>query len=251
MSRQLYGLVGHPLGHSFSQKFFREKFAAEGIDADYLNFDIEDVGRLRELIAANPELRGLNVTIPYKQAVMPLLDDIDAAARAIGAVNVVRVEREGNGFTLHGYNSDFEGFGDALDSFHLNPGTDKALILGTGGASLAVCQALRMRSVEFDSVSRSADKATFTYDQLARTPEIVTEHRIIVNCTPLGTYPNNDTSPEIPYQALTPAHIALDLVYNPAVTLFMRRCADRGCAVKSGLNMLIAQAQASWRLWHA
>lgn len=259
----LYGLIGHPLGHSFSQRYFRQKFAKEGIDADYFNFDIDSADRLREIVAAHPNLRGLNVTHPYKQDVMPLLDSISPLAQRIGAVNTIVVSRDEAGkVTLRGYNTDSPGFCESLDVFAAahpldsvtgrdNPDGDalvRALVLGTGGASRAVCTALRLRGIEPTMVSRTAGEGRITYADL--TPDVMRMHRFIVNTTPLGTFPDIDSCPPIPYEALTPRHICVDVVYNPAVTLFMRRAAEAGCAVRNGLRMLTAQADLSWKLWN-
>lgn len=245
---RLFGLVGHPLGHSFSQRFFREKFAREGISADYLNFDIDDIRLLPDIIVMHPQLIGLNVTVPYKQAVMALLDDIDDTAAHIGAVNTIVIDRTGDRPRLKGYNTDCIGFGDSLDTFsHIR--IPAALILGTGGASKAVRAVLDVRGIAHVSVSRTAGEGRITYGDLDA--GVIAAHPLIVNCTPLGTFPDCDSAPDIPYDMLDSRHVAMDLVYNPAVTRFMAQCAARGCAVKNGLDMLIGQARAAWRIWTA
>lgn len=259
----LYGLIGHPLAHSFSQRYFRQKFADEDIDADYINFDIDTAEKLREIVAAHPNLRGLNVTHPYKQDVMPLLDSVSPLAQRIGAVNVIVVTRDADGrVTLGGFNTDCPGFGESLDVFaaahpldsltgHDTPDGNaliSALVLGTGGASRAVCTALRLRGIEPTQVSRTAGEGRITYSDLKR--EVMRMHRFVINTTPLGTFPDVDSCPPIPYEFLTSRHICVDVVYNPAVTLFMQRAAEAGCAVRNGLCMLTAQAELSWKLWN-
>ncbi|MBR0202135.1 MAG: shikimate dehydrogenase [Bacteroidaceae bacterium] len=256
--KQEYGLLGHPLGHSFSRAFFNDKFAREGIDAEYLNFDLSDISELPQLLAEHPNLCGLNVTIPYKQAVIPYLDELSDEARAIGAVNVIKVlpptaavlpptggVREGP--YLKGFNSDVIGFTESIRPL-LEPHHKKALVLGTGGASKAVCAGLDKLGIEWRYVSRSgAGERLFTYSDL--TPEIIAEYTVIVNCTPLGMYPRIDSCPEIPYRALSPRHLLFDLVYNPEITLFMRNGRRQGAKVKNGLEMLHLQALASWEFW--
>lgn len=239
----LYGLTGYPLGHSFSQRFFREKFAREGVDADYLNFEMEDVAGMRKVVEEHPELRGFNVTIPHKQAVMALLDDIDADAVAIGAVNTVRVDKG----HLTGFNSDFIGFGESLKPL-LKPHHVKALILGTGGASKAVVYALQRMGIDTIYVSRSPKEGQLAYADLI--PEIMSEYKLIVNCSPVGMFPHVDAAPEIPYQYLTPGHLLYDLVYNPPVTRFMDLGRKQGATVKNGQEMLERQALASYGFWN-
>ena len=242
--KQEYGLLGHPLGHSFSRAFFNDKFAREGIDAEYLNFDLSDISELPQLLAEHPNLCGLNVTIPYKQAVIPYLDELSDEARAIGAVNVIKIE----GPYLKGFNSDVIGFTESIRPL-LEPHHKKALVLGTGGASKAVCAGLDKLGIEWRYVSRSgAGERLFTYSDL--TPEIIAEYTVIVNCTPLGMYPRIDSCPEIPYRALSPRHLLFDLVYNPEITLFMRNGRRQGAKVKNGLEMLHLQALASWEFWN-
>ena len=243
--RQTYGLLGRVLGHSFSQAYFTDKFARDGVDAEYLNLELPDISGLGALLAAHPSLRGFNVTIPYKQAVMPLLHSLDASAVEVGAVNVVSVLPDGS---LRGYNTDASAFACSLG--HLLEGRampSRALVHGTGGASLAVNAALRRMGVEPCAVSRTASAGRLNYDDL--TPEIVRAATLIVNTTPLGMWPDTGSAPQLPYDAITPAHACFDLVYNPDPTLFMRQCAARGAAVASGLEMLHLQAEASWAIW--
>lgn len=250
MKSKVYGLIGFPLGHSFSKNYFNDKFAAEGIDAEYVNFEIPDIGDLMEVFAENPNLAGLNVTIPYKQQVIPYMDEMDAEAAEIGAVNVIKIIRDARDpedVTLKGYNSDVIGFRDSMRPL-LTPARTKALILGTGGASKAVAYGLATMGVESKFVSRSYGKGDLTYGQL--TPAIISEHKIIVNTTPVGMYPHTDECPDIPYDALTPEHLLYDLLYNPDVTLFMAKGAEHGAETKNGLEMLLLQAFAAWTIWN-
>lgn len=242
-----YGLIGYPLGHSFSIGFHNQRFADEGINAKYVNFEIPSLDDLPEVLSSNPELKGLNVTIPYKQKVMAFLDYISPEARAIGAVNVIRVVHKGDNITLRGYNSDVIGFKQSiepmLESYH-----KKALVLGTGGASRAVAYGLKTLGLESVFVSRYERPGTIQYQSI--TPEVVREYNVIVNCTPLGMYPNTEECPQLPYEALDEHNILYDLIYNPDETLFMKRGAEQGANVKNGLEMLLLQAFASWEFWN-
>ena len=242
-----YGLIGYPLGHSFSIGFHNQRFADEGINAKYVNFEIPSIDDLPEVLSSNPELKGLNVTIPYKQKVMAFLDYISPEARAIGAVNVIRVVHKGDNITLRGYNSDVIGFKQSiepmLESYH-----KKALVLGTGGASRAVAYGLKTLGLESVFVSRYERPGTIQYQSI--TPEVVREYNVIVNCTPLGMYPNTEECPQLPYEALDEHNILYDLIYNPDETLFMKRGAEQGANVKNGLEMLLLQAFASWEFWN-
>ena len=273
-----YGLIGYPLGHSFSRKFFTEKFEKEEIDAQYLNFEIPSIEEFPEIIKNNPKLRGLNVTIPYKQQVMQYLDEISEEAKAIGAVNVVRIERpspqpspimgretmrnagnkpdglpikgdmsEGLRGSLIGYNSDVIGF---VESIHplLKAHHKKALILGTGGASKAIRYGLEKKlGMKTLFVSRSAREGMITYEEV--TAEVLKEYEVIVNCSPVGMYPHVDECPALPYEAMNENNLLYDLVYNPLETLFMKKGAEQGATVKNGLEMLHLQAIASWKFW--
>ena len=242
-----YGIIGHPLGHSFSKNYFNEKFHDEGIDAEYINFDIQNIGNLPEVLATNPELKGLNVTIPYKEKVLSYLDYISVEARAIGAVNVIRVEHKGNNVLLKGYNSDVIGFTMSiepiLEKFHR-----KALVLGTGGASKAVSYGLRSLGLETVLVSRFERPGTIQYKDI--TPDVVREYKVIVNCTPCGMYPNYEECPELPYEALDSHNLLYDLIYNPDETLFMKKGREQGALTKNGIEMLLLQAFASWNFWN-
>ena len=251
MAHRIYGLVGHPLGHSFSASFFNGIFARKGMDAEYRNYDLEDVGHLRQLVDTTPHLCGLNVTIPYKEAVLPLLDDIDNTAAAIGAVNVIKISRDSGGRVfLNGYNTDVIGFDRAFCALLRGEGAPaQALVLGTGGASKAACYALRQAGLTVRRVSRHPEDAdTISYEQM-RSPQVMEQYRVIVNATPLGTSPNVDGCPDIPYHLLTPTHFCFDLVYNPPLTRFLQQASDHGCVLRNGLCMLHEQALAAWRIW--
>ena len=246
---QKYGLIGYPLKHSFSIGYFNEKFTAENIDAEYVNFEIPRIEDFMEVIEENPNLCGLNVTIPYKEQIIPYLDELDKDAAAIGAVNVIKPIHDAKGkIKLIGYNSDIIGFTRSIESL-LEPHHQKALILGTGGASKAVHHGLIQLGLETTFVSRKPKNAsTLAYTDL--TPEVMDVYKVIVNCTPVGMYPRADECPEIPYQLLTPKHLLYDLLYNPSTTLFMKKGAENGAMVKNGLEMLLLQAFAAWDIWN-
>lgn len=239
----VFGLIGYPLGHSFSRKFFTEKFQQEGIDAEYLNFEIPDANQLLDIVNQNPQLRGLNCTIPHKQAIIPLLHELSPEAKEIGAVNVIKI----NNGKLTGYNSDIIGFMDSIRPL-LKPHHRKALVLGTGGASKAICVGLRKLGIEWKYVSRRPVDGQFTYEDI--TPEVLQEYTVIVNCSPVGMFPHVDESPSLPYSFMTSRHLLYDLVYNPLETQFMQRGAQYGATVKNGLEMLHLQALASWDFWN-
>ena len=226
-----YGLIGYPLGHSFSRNYFNEKFENEGIDAKYINFEIPHIEDLTEILDTTPELKGLNVTIPYKEKVISYLDFISPEATAIGAVNVIKVEHKGNDVKLKGYNSDVIGFTRSIEPF-LEPCHKKALILGTGGASKAINYGLKSLGLETVYVSRFERPETIQYDKI--TPEIIKEYNVIVNCTPVGMYPHTDECPELPYEAMDSHTLLYDLIYNPDETLFMKKGKDQGASVKNG-----------------
>ena len=243
-----YGLIGYPLGHSFSISYFNQKFADEGINATYENFEIPSIDDLPEIIDRYPNLRGLNVTIPYKEKVIPFLDSISPEARAIGAVNVIRVVHQKNKTLLKGYNSDVIGFTQSIEPMLDPKWHKKALILGTGGASKAINYGLKSLGIEPVFVSRYERPGTIQYQSI--TPEVVREYNVIVNCTPMGMYPYTDECPQLPYEAMDSHTILYDLIYNPDQTLFMRNGAKYGAEVKNGLEMLLLQAFASWEFWH-
>ena len=243
-----YGLIGYPLGHSFSISYFNQKFKDENIDAVYENFEIPSIDLLPEVLDSNPNLKGLNVTIPYKQKVIPFLDNISPEARAIGAVNVIKVIHEGKKTRLKGYNSDVIGFTQSIEPMLEPRYHKKALILGTGGASKAIDYGLKSLGLETVFVSRFERPETIQYDKI--TPAVVQEYNVIVNCTPLGMFPHTEECPQLPYEAMDSHTILYDLIYNPDETMFMKRGAERGANVKNGLEMLLLQAFASWEFWH-
>ncbi|UJP65785.1 shikimate dehydrogenase family protein [Mongoliitalea daihaiensis] len=243
-----FGLIGYPLGHSFSKKYFTAKFEREGLDT--CQFDLYEIPQLSDLkmvLAENPELEGLSVTIPYKEQVIPLLDALDPACAAIGAVNCIKV----NGGRLTGFNTDYIGFKDSLNAW-LKGEQIQALVLGTGGASKAVKQALKDLGINYVSVSRVADaeKNQIDYQQLNQDPHYLQKHHLIINTTPLGTYPTTEQMPEINPDWITGMHKVYDLVYNPEKTFLMRSLEARGALVKNGLEMLELQAEAAWKIWN-
>lgn len=244
-----YGLLGYPLGHSFSRGFFTDKFAKEGIDAQYLNFELPSMDLYLQTLDEHPTLRGHNVTIPYKQQVIPFLDEMSEEAKAIGAVNVVKVTRDENGKRhLKGFNSDVIGFVESIKPL-LKPCHKKALILGTGGASKAIHYGLTQKlGLETLFVSRSKRPGCITYEEV--TPEVISEYNVIVNCSPCGMHPHTDECPMLPYEEMNEGTLLYDLVYNPEETLFMKKGKKQGSTVKNGHEMLILQAIASWQFWN-
>ncbi len=244
----IYGLIGNPLIHSFSAAFFNDKFGREGVDASYRNFELHEIDELMELLAEYPNIGGLNVTIPYKQQVLPYCTALSPQAQSIGAVNTLRLLRnsEGELTGIEGHNTDCPAFARTLAPLlPLEP--ISALVLGSGGASKAVLAALSLLGIPATTVSRTAKPGALTYDDL--TPAVMAANRLIINCTPLGTFPHVDTCPQLPYDLITAAHICYDLVYNPAETLFMRLSAQRGATVKNGADMLRLQALLAYSIW--
>lgn len=242
-----YGLIGYPLGHSFSISYFNQKFTDEGIDARYENFEIPTIDLLPEILDSNPNLRGLNVTIPYKEKVISYLDTISPEARSIGAVNVIRVTHEGSKTILKGFNSDVIGFTRSIEPM-LEKYHKKALILGTGGASKAINFGLKSLGLETLFVSRYEKEGTIQYKEI--TPDVIKEYNVIVNCTPCGMYPHTEECPDLPYEAMDNHTILYDLIYNPDETLFMKKGMKYGASTKNGLEMLLLQAFASWEFWN-
>lgn len=241
-----FGLIGKVLVHSFSKKFFTEKFAKEGIDAQYDLYELPVIDDFKTLIASK-EFSGFNVTIPYKEQIIPFLDSLDPIAEGIGAVNTVKFIRENGKTELRGYNTDIIGFTDSIKSL-LRGHHKKALILGTGGASKAVCYAFKLMGIEYKYVSRNARSDAFTYSDLNE--EVMKEYSVVVNCSPVGTFPHHDEAPNIPYEFLTPNHLLYDLVYNPEHTKFCQLGEAHGAICKNGLEMLHNQAIASWKIWN-
>ena len=256
MVKREFGLIGKVLGHSFSAKYFNEKFEKEHICASYQLFPLESIDMLPGLIQAHPLLVGLNVTIPYKVEVMKYLDELSEEAREIGAVNVIRIMRDGSSDTiLKGYNSDAYGFYESMkqtlasSGFHIEEEVEPyALVLGTGGASRAVVWAMHNLGFATQLVGRHRREDCLAYGDL--TPELVYEAKAIINCTPLGTNPDFNTAAPFPYQYLHMGQICFDLVYNPSETLFMKICKAHGCIVSNGLEMLRLQAVGAWKIWN-
>lgn len=242
----VYGLVGFPLGHSFSKKYFTEKFSRKNIEAVYLNFEIEALSGIQTILKEYPELKGFNVTIPHKQNILPYLNFLDEEARQIGAVNCVKVIRNSSEVKLSGYNTDAAGFRSSLLDF-IPAGIRKALILGNGGAAKAVRYVLTKLGMEVITVTRTPRQKNETgYEKV---PSLLASCRLIVNTTPLGTWPAIEKCPDIPYGALTSSHYLFDLVYNPEVTEFMKRGHQAGAQVHNGLEMLKRQAEEGWKIW--
>ena len=242
-----YGLIGYPLKHSFSKGFFNDKFDAEKIDAEYINFEISSILEFKSIIQNYPNLKGLNVTIPYKEQVIPYLNRLSDNAKQIGAVNVVKIERNKSKVKLTGFNSDIIGFKESIQTL-LRAWHQHALILGTGGSAKAIYYGLNQLGIGSTYVSRTkSSEKVLIYGEL--TQEIMTACTIIVNCTPVGMWPNVDECPDIPYRWLTKKHLLYDLLYNPNETLFMKSGKERGATVKNGLEMLLLQAFASWDFW--
>lgn len=244
--RKMYGLIGYPLGHSFSKRYFTEKFKKESINARYDLYELPELDGLTEVLK-NKKLFGLNVTIPYKEKVFKYIDRLDKTAEAIGAVNVLKIERNKKSTTITGYNTDVIGFSNSIKP-GIKPYHKKALILGTGGASKAIRYALNDMGIETTYVSRTAKEGVLTYSAL--TKEIMEDYLVIVNCTPLGTYPKTDECPDIPYQFLTGKHLLFDAVYNPPETLFMKKGKEQGAETINGQQMLTGQAEAAWKIWN-
>lgn len=239
-----YGLIGYPLGHSFSARYFADKFAREGIaDCRYDLYELKTIEELPALLEAQPELRGFNVTIPYKQQIIPYLDDLSPETRMIGAVNCVRCE----GRRLTGYNTDVTGLRASLETFLGGERPERALVLGTGGASQAVQYVLAQMEIPFDLVSRNPATGNYTYDEVS--DEVIGSHRLIINASPVGMHPNVEEAPRIPYAFVTPSHYLFDLIYNPAETLFLQYGAQREHTC-NGLDMLVGQAEAAWAIWN-
>jgi shikimate dehydrogenase len=242
---RLFGLIGYPLGHSFSKKYFTEKFEREGLaDCRFELFPIEDISLLPAMLQANPQLEGFAITIPYKQQVIPYLHDTSHLPAGLPACNCVRIQHG----KLIGYNTDVLGFEQSFAAL-LQPHHQRALVLGTGGASLAVCAGLRSLGIPFRVVSRTPGNSRLTYADI--NDEVIKQYPIIINCTPVGTFPNVDECPPLPYEALTPQHYLMDLIYNPPQTLFLQKGAAQGATTLNGYEMLVIQAGHNWRIWNS
>ncbi len=240
-----FGLIGKNISYSFSKKHFTEKFLKENrIECLYENFDMNSIDEFPRLLQNNPNIKGLNVTIPYKESIIPYLQKLSKKAKKIGAVNVIRFTSNGK---LKGYNSDYYGFKKSLEPL-LESNHKKALILGTGGASKAIKYALKELEIPFTVVSRTSSKKTITYDQIdAKT---IQNHLIIINCTPLGTSPNTEAFPPIPYHYISPQHLVYDLIYNPEETVFLAKAKTQEALTKNGYEMLLLQAEKAWEIWN-
>ena len=245
---KIFGLIGYPLSHSFSALYFSEKFSRENISGcEYRLFPLQQIADLTKLIEETDGIRGLNVTIPYKRTVIPLLDELSPEAEASGAVNTIKIDFRDGKNILKGYNTDIRGFEKACTPLLL-PTDISALVMGTGGASCAVTFVLEKLGVQYKLVSRVSGRADYCYEDIDK--RIIKNCSLIINCTPLGMYPDVASYPELPYEALTPDHMVFDLVYNPPVTSLMKKAMERGCRVTNGLEMLHLQAEESWRLWN-
>ena len=241
-----YGIIGHPLGHSYSPTFFNEKFAEKGIKSQYLTFDIDSIEKFPAIVKEHPLIRGFNVTIPYKQAIMPYLDEIDPNAKAIGAVNVVKVEQRDGKPYLIGYNTDWYGFTRSLTP-HLKPWHNQALVLGTGGASKAITYALQQLGISYKLASRMPKDDQFSYQDI--TQETMDDYTIIINTTPVGTFPHTRECPNIPYELVNEKHLVYDLIYNPVRTLFLQQAEMKRATTCNGWPMFVYQALRSYQIW--
>ena len=239
-----YGLIGRNISYSFSRGYFTDKFAQLNLpDHSYENFDLKEIGEFPLLLSREKDLGGLNVTIPYKEAIIPFLDELETEAESIGAVNTIQIKSG----RLKGFNTDVFGFRKTLEPI-LQPGMRRALILGTGGASKAVAHVLKALDIGFQYVSRKPSPGQLSYEQLDKA--LISSHRLIINCTPLGTFPNTGQKAEIPYEALTQGHFLYDLIYNPAKTAFLMEGEKRGALIQNGLRMLELQAEKAWEIWN-
>jgi len=243
-----YGLLGFPLTHSFSKKYFTEKFETENIDSTYDNFEIDNINKFSNIIKKNPEIIGLNVTIPYKEQVIPFLDELNDSAREIGAVNTIQVKQTESGIHLKGFNTDTFGFENSLKPL-LKEHHKKALILGTGGASKALKYVLTKLGIDFISASIEELKENeIRYEDIDE--KMMNERLLIINATPLGTFPKVDSCANIPYEFITEKHLLFDLVYNPEITKFLQNGIDKGATVKNGFDMLLGQAKKAYEIWN-
>lgn len=242
------GLIGYPLGHSFSKKYYLEKFQNEGInDIDYDLYPISEISQFPKLYLNDPKFYGVNVTIPYKQDVLQYLTELSEEAKEIGAVNCIQIKHQAQGSCLKGFNTDAYGFEMSLTpllkDYHKN-----ALIFGNGGATKAVAYVLKKLGISFHVVSRTKSTENLSYSEL--TKDMITEHNLLINCTPLGTYPNTEACPDLPYDGITPKHLLYDLIYNPQETLFLKKGKENGAVTKNGYEMLVLQAEKNWEIWN-
>jgi shikimate dehydrogenase len=242
---RVFGLIGFPLEHSFSRKFFTEKFQSEDLpDCSFENFPLKDINQFPSLIEVSPNLAGVSVTIPYKELVIPFLDELDDTAKEIGAVNSIKIS-EGK---TKGYNTDAYGFIHSIKNL-IQPFQTSALILGTGGSSKAIAYGLKRMGIEFDFVSRNPDGKELRYEDLDL--DVMRHYKVVINCTPLGMFPEIDDCPPIPYEFISRSHLFFDLVYNPEETLFLKKGKEQGASIKNGFEMLQLQAERSWEIWNS
>lgn len=242
---RIFGLVGKNINYSFSVAYFSDKFQKENItDVLYKNFDIPDVTYFLQILKKHKDLKGLNVTIPYKQEIIPYLDKLSRKAEEVGAVNTIKITKKGK---LKGYNTDVYGFKKSLKPF-LKPHHKKALVLGTGGASKAVIYVLEKLGLEYKIVSRNPEENQLSYADISQ--EVMQEYMVVINCTPLGTSPNVEQCPELNYDYFTDKHLAFDLIYNPAETTFLRKAKQQGASIQNGYQMLVFQAEKAWQIWN-
>lgn len=244
-----YGLLGFPLTHSFSKRYFTEKFETERVDSSYENFEIDNINKFPGVVNNNPEIIGLNVTIPYKEQVIPFLDELDGAAEKVGAVNTIKITRNNSGVFLKGFNTDTFGFETALKPL-LKTHHKKALILGTGGASKALKYVLKKLGIEYISASiEELRENEIRYEDIDE--KMIEDRLLIINATPLGTFPKVETFPKIPYEAIGDKHLLFDLVYNPEETQFLKKGKERGASTKNGYEMLLQQAVKAYEIWNS
>lgn len=245
MQKKKYGLIGKNINYSFSKNYFNTFFETNQLtNCHYTNFDIKEITEFKSILKNNPDLKGLNVTIPYKETVIPYLDKLSKKSKIIGAVNVIRFTKKGK---TKGYNSDYFGFKKTLKPLLLSH-HKKALILGTGGASKGVAYALTELNIQHTFVTRNSSENSINYNNISA--DTFANYQIVINCTPLGTSPNTNECPSIPYECFTSKHIAFDLIYNPEVTLFLKKAKENGAQIKNGFDMLIFQAEKSWEIWN-
>jgi shikimate dehydrogenase len=242
---RIFGLIGRNINYSFSVAYFSDKFQKENItDALYKNFDIPDVTYFLQILKKHKDLKGLNVTIPYKQEIIPYLDKLSRKAEEVGAVNTIKITKKG---LLKGYNTDVYGFKKSLKPL-LKPHHKKALVLGTGGASKAVIYVLDKLGLDYKIVSRNPEENQISYANI--TQEVMQEYMVVINCTPLGTFPNIEQCPEFNYEYFTAKHLAFDLIYNPAETTFLKKAKQQGASIQNGYQMLVFQAEKAWKIWN-
>lgn len=243
--RNQYGLIGKNIDYSFSRQYFKQRFSSKGdTNSTYENFELSDISQFTQILASNPDLKGLNVTIPYKESIIPYLDEITKKALKIGAVNTIKLSKKGK---LKGYNTDWYGFYKSLKPLLKNK-PERALILGTGGASKAVYYALKELKIEPQFVSRNPEEGVLSYEQL--TADIFKTHLLVINTTPLGTFPDTEHKPEMDYLLFTDKHLAYDLIYNPELSAFLKAAQNQGAQIKNGLEMLELQAEKAWKIWN-